>query len=210
MCCLVAENGSGGWISDMTISNGLYGFLVGSQQYSVARITIFGSQKCIGMIWDWSWVSLTLLFLSFLLECSPLTLRVQSWSQLRLESCGVGIDLTAPGSNSKAPVGSLNIIDTEIIHCTSAIKTYHFASTSSEQGTTVISLNNVIFYGCDNFILFPDNTALNQQVQDWTVNYWQFGDAAHNNEVHDGFTTTNVTRPASMVGPEHGQFFSRG
>lgn len=53
---LVAENGSGGWMGDITISDGEYGILAGSQQYSASRINIIGSQKCIGLIWNWVWV----------------------------------------------------------------------------------------------------------------------------------------------------------
>lgn len=36
---------------------GLYGFLGGNQQYSVGDINIVGAKNCIGIIWDWAWVS---------------------------------------------------------------------------------------------------------------------------------------------------------
>lgn len=58
----VAENGSGGWLGDITISGGEYGILAGSQQYSASRISITDSQKCIGLIWNWVWVRTTTSF----------------------------------------------------------------------------------------------------------------------------------------------------
>lgn len=45
-------------MGDITISDGEYGILAGSQQYSASRISIIGSQKCIGLIWNWVWVSI--------------------------------------------------------------------------------------------------------------------------------------------------------
>lgn len=44
-------------MSTISISGGEYGILAGSQQYSASRIQIYGSKKCIGLIWNWVWVS---------------------------------------------------------------------------------------------------------------------------------------------------------
>lgn len=53
----VAENGSGGWISDITVEGGLYGFLGGNQQYSVSNLAVRSAKNGVGLIWDWAWVS---------------------------------------------------------------------------------------------------------------------------------------------------------
>lgn len=46
-------------MSDLSVRGGEYGMLVGSQQYSVSRIYIVASKKCVGLIWNWVFVSLT-------------------------------------------------------------------------------------------------------------------------------------------------------
>jgi glucan 1,3-beta-glucosidase len=53
---LFGENGSGGFMSDMTIVGGKIGLNVGNQQFTVININITGSsQNCINQIWDWQY-----------------------------------------------------------------------------------------------------------------------------------------------------------
>jgi len=51
-----AENGSGGWLSDISFNGGWYGFLGGNHQYTVANLDFFNCANGIGVIWDWGWV----------------------------------------------------------------------------------------------------------------------------------------------------------
>ena len=53
---VVAENGSGGFISDVTINGGAVGMYCGNQQFTSHRITFNGCQTAVQMIWDWGWV----------------------------------------------------------------------------------------------------------------------------------------------------------
>ncbi|ATY64012.1 LysM domain protein [Cordyceps militaris] len=185
---IFAENGSGGWMGDITISNGEYGILAGSQQYSASRITIIGSQKCIGLIWNWVW----------------------SWSHLRLEGCKVGIDLTAGGSDSKSPVGSLSVVDSSIIHCDTAIKAHPFTLTQAkEQGSTIITLSHSQIYGSTTFIGFPDGASISKRVDDWKIDYWQFGNDFRQGDVAHGESTPKEDRPASLL-DSNGNWFSTG
>lgn len=183
---IFAENGSGGWFSDIIISGGYYGFLGGSQQYSVANLQISGSRRCLGMIWDWAW----------------------SWTQLHLDSCTIAIDFAAPGSQATDPVGSVLVVDSKISNCEVAVRTYPFAKT--EQGSTVLSFNNVLFTGCTYFIFFTDSTALAQDVSHWQVSYWQYGDLEHDGATSTGYYTVDVNRPLALVDPTNdGAFFRR-
>ncbi|KAF1731027.1 Glucan 1,3-beta-glucosidase [Beauveria bassiana] len=185
---IFAENGSGGWMGDITISDGEYGILAGSQQYSASRISIIGSQKCIGLIWNWVW----------------------SWSHLRLEDCKIAIDLTAAGSDSKSPVGSLSIVDSAIIHCNTAIKTYPFTLTQSkEQGSTIITLSHSQIYKSTTFIGFPDGASISKNVDDWKIDYWQYGNKFKQGDVAHGESTPAEDRPASLL-DSNGNWFSTG
>ncbi|OAA34929.1 LysM domain protein [Beauveria brongniartii RCEF 3172] len=185
---IFAENGSGGWMGDITISDGEYGILAGSQQYSASRINIIGSQKCIGLIWNWVW----------------------SWSHLRLEGCKIAIDLTAAGSDSKSPVGSLSVVDSAIIHCNTAIKTYPFTLTQSkEQGSTIITLSHSQIYKSTTFIGFPDGASISKNVDDWKIDYWQYGNNFKQGDVAHGESTPAEDRPASLL-DSNGNWFSTG
>lgn len=102
------------------------------------------------------------------------------------------------------------LVDAKIISCSQAIRTYHFASSSSEKGTTVLSLNNVVFSHCDYFIYFPDDTYLTQDVSAWTIGYLQLGDEADQGTVNNGFFALNVTRPAVLTdAKDSGTYFRR-
>ncbi|KAM3474430.1 hypothetical protein MY5147_004285 [Beauveria neobassiana] len=185
---IFAENGSGGWMGDITISDGEYGILAGSQQYSASRISIIGSQKCIGLIWNWVW----------------------SWSHLRLEDCKIAIDLTAAGSDSKSPVGSLSVVDSAIIHCNTAIKTYPFTLTQGkEQGSTIITLSHSQIYKSATFIGFPNGASISKNVDDWKIDYWQFGNDFKQGGVAHGESMPAESRPASLL-DSNGNWFSTG
>lgn len=46
----VAENGSGGWMSELTFRGGKWGILAGSQQYTVRTLWFYSCANAIGMI----------------------------------------------------------------------------------------------------------------------------------------------------------------
>ncbi|KAI0452791.1 pectate lyase superfamily protein-domain-containing protein [Xylaria acuta] len=178
---IFAENGSGGWIADITVEGGLYGFLGGNQQYSVSNYGVRSAKNGIGLIWDWAW----------------------SWSHLSIQDCDVGVDLTAPGSLEGSPVGSIMLVDSYFSETTIAIKTYKFKSTTTQQGTTVLSLNNVGFSECLNFIVFPDNSALgiSEGVSNSKIGYLQYGNLAANGDTNYGLFRADVVRAPELTEP---------
>jgi hypothetical protein len=103
------------------------------------------------------------------------------------------------------------IVDSAFTDCVIAVQTYKFASTT-EQGTTVLSFNNVGFKGCSYFIAFPDGSYLSQDVSNLQLGYWQIGDLETGGETHDGFFTVNAPRPAALTmadstsSPQHSYF----
>jgi hypothetical protein len=111
----------------------------------------------------------------------------------------VGIDLAPPGASAAASVGSVMIVDSIFTNCVITVQTYKFTSTIVEQGTTVLSFNNIGFKGCSYFIVFPDGTYVSQDVLNLQLGYWQMGDLEASRETQDGFFTVNVTRPAALT-----------
>jgi glucan 1,3-beta-glucosidase len=49
------ENGSGGFMSDLTFEGGKYGLWVGNQQFTSRNLTIRDAQTGIYMNWNWGW-----------------------------------------------------------------------------------------------------------------------------------------------------------
>ncbi|KAK8143433.1 hypothetical protein G3M48_007257 [Beauveria asiatica] len=122
-----------------------------------------------------------------------------SWSHLRLQGCKIAIDLTAAGSDSKSPVGSLSVVDSAIIHCNTAIKTYPFTLTQSR--------NKI--YKSTTFIGFPDGASISKNVDDWKIDYWQYGNNFKQGDVAHGESTPAEDRPASLL-DSNGNWFSTG
>lgn len=122
--------------------------------------------------------------------------------------CDVGIDLTAPGSDPGSPVGSVMFVDSTFTRCTTAFLTYTFKSTTSELGTTVLSLNNVGFRSCSQFITFPDGNHLAQDVSNLNFDYWQLGDFVTNGQSNDGFFAIGKSRPPALLQGSVGDVYS--
>lgn len=127
---------------------------------------------------------------------------VQSWSQVLIHDCDVGIDLTAPGSSQGEPVGSFVLVDSYFQNVATIIKTY-LSTSSTQQGSTVIAVNNVGFKDCGNFILLPNNQVVNPSggVSSTKIGYLQLGDTATHNDTEYGWYTADVPRPSVLTEP---------
>ncbi|KAF6810927.1 glucan 1,3-beta-glucosidase [Colletotrichum plurivorum] len=67
------ENGSGGFLSDLTFYGGNIGFRAGSQQYTAQNLQFTSCLAAISMIWDWGF----------------------TWQNIYVYSCWVAIDCTS-------------------------------------------------------------------------------------------------------------------
>jgi glucan 1,3-beta-glucosidase len=66
------ENGSGGFVSDLTFLGGNIGFRAGSQQFTARNLQFTSCLIAISMIWDWgfTWKSITVISCYIALDCS--------------------------------------------------------------------------------------------------------------------------------------------
>ncbi|KAF2793031.1 glycoside hydrolase family 55 protein [Melanomma pulvis-pyrius CBS 109.77] len=111
------ENGSGGFLSDLTFTGGSIGMQCGNQQFTSRNLHFNGCGNAIQMIWDWGWV----------------------WKSLDIQNCAVGMNVT--GGNG---IGSILVLDSSISASTAGIVVTRPADV---QNTTQISLDNVHFGG---------------------------------------------------------------
>ena len=49
------ENGSGGFMSDLTFNGGNFGMWVGNQQFTVRNLTVNNAQTGVYASWNWGW-----------------------------------------------------------------------------------------------------------------------------------------------------------
>ncbi|EGX44187.1 hypothetical protein AOL_s00210g59 [Orbilia oligospora ATCC 24927] len=85
---IFTENGSGGFLTDLTFFGGNIGMKCGSQQFTARNLQFTSQVTAIKMIWDWGW----------------------TWKNININSCGVGIDVTSEGEGDQ-PIGSIVVLD---------------------------------------------------------------------------------------------------
>ncbi|KAF3389749.1 Glucan 1,3-beta-glucosidase [Talaromyces pinophilus] len=82
------ENGSGGFLSDLTFFGGNIGFRAGSQQYTARDLTFTSCLTAISMIWDWGF----------------------NWKSITVISCYIALDCTSYGGIGDQGTGSITVI----------------------------------------------------------------------------------------------------
>ncbi|RFU74993.1 glycoside hydrolase family 55 [Trichoderma arundinaceum] len=108
------EDGSGGWLSDLTFTGGALGIWVGNQQFTSRNLNFNGCQTAIYMNWNWLW----------------------SFHGLTINNANVGIDMSSGGSNQQ--VGSIILADSKISNTKVGILTNYSPSQSGSAGTLVL------------------------------------------------------------------------
>lgn len=108
------DNGSGGFMSDLTFNGGGYGAFLGSQQFTTRNLTFNNCNTAIYMNWNWAW-----------------TLK-----DVTINNCNVGVDM-ANGASSQT-VGSVLFIDSTISGTAVGVNTSYSTTESSTNGTLII------------------------------------------------------------------------
>ncbi|KAH8658833.1 pectate lyase superfamily protein-domain-containing protein [Tricladium varicosporioides] len=105
------DNGSGGFMTDLTFKGGKYGVFLGNQQFTTRNLTFSGCQTAIYMNWNWAW----------------------TFSGVSIDNCGVGIDMTAGDG-----VGSVLLVDSKISNTPVGVSTIYSTSQSGSNGTLIL------------------------------------------------------------------------
>lgn len=117
------DNGSGGWMSDLTFNGGGYGAFFGNQQFTTRNLVFNGCQTAIYMNWNWLW----------------------SLKSLNIQNCAIGIDMSNNPSNQT--VGSVILQDSKITNTPIGIKTAYSKSGNVPVGGGALIIDNVDFTG---------------------------------------------------------------
>ncbi|KAJ5391193.1 hypothetical protein N7509_006683 [Penicillium cosmopolitanum] len=119
---LFIENGSGGFLSDITITGGLYGANVGNQQFTMRNLVVSDAVTGISQIWDWGW----------------------TYQGLTITNCTTAISVNNGGVGNQL-VGSVVVLDSTIQDCSTFVTSAWQSSTSSNGSLILenIALENV-------------------------------------------------------------------
>ena len=130
------ENGSGGFMNDLTFHGGLNGLAVGNQQFTMRGLTFNNCVTGITQIWDWGW----------------------TYKSLTFNNCTTAINITAGGSAAQT-VGSITLLDSAINDAQVGIATA-FDSTSQPATAGSLIIDNVALNNVPVAVLGPSGTVL--------------------------------------------------
>ncbi|KAK5017179.1 hypothetical protein LTR39_001690, partial [Cryomyces antarcticus] len=117
------DNGSGGFMTDLTFNGGNYGAFLGNQQFTTRNLTFNGCNTAIFMNWNWAW----------------------TFKSVFINNCKVGLDMANNPPNQT--VGSVLLLDSKITGTPIGVNSSFSSTSVPETGGTLI-LDNVDFTGC--------------------------------------------------------------
>ncbi|KAJ7653050.1 pectate lyase superfamily protein-domain-containing protein [Mycena rosella] len=118
-----AENGSGGFMSDLTFDGGAFGLWISNQQFTVRNIKITNAGTAIYQQWNWGF----------------------TWQNIQISNCQVGFDLNTGGLtlDTQSAAGVL-IVDSSISNTGIGIR---MSSTQPTSLAGSLVLDEVVFSG---------------------------------------------------------------
>ena len=141
---LFIENGSGGFMSDLTFNGGGFGMDIGSQQFTIRNLTFNGCQTAMHMIWNWQ----------FLVQ------------DIKVNGARVGIDMTSD-TLEVIKVGSLILQDSKFSNVDVGISTLYQPSMTMTNNTLVLDnvdmsegVPTAIQYAKDRSVLLQGNQVV--------------------------------------------------
>ena len=146
------ENGSGGFMGDLTFNGGAIGMAVSNQQFTTRNLTFVGCQTAIQLGWDWLWM----------------------FKSVSVTDADVAIDMSALQNGVNQTVGSLLLVDSSIKNSVTGIKTARNATSSPDTAGT-LSILNVDFTGTQNAIVGVNGDTL--LAGGSAIGMWLQGDA---------------------------------
>ncbi|ORX52811.1 pectin lyase-like protein [Hesseltinella vesiculosa] len=180
------ENGSGGFMSDLTFDGGKYGMWVGNQQFLTRNLTFNGCQTAIFVNWNWQW----------------------TFKDINVNNCQIGIDMSSAGVNSSSQIGSVILMDSTISNTKTGIKTFGNLPSSNDTSGSLL-LDNVKANGVAALVTDKQGTAIltSNSVQQWGIGS-HYTDTSGKPQYSRGDISTKPTKPQVLLG-SNGSYFTR-
>ncbi|THC89427.1 hypothetical protein EYZ11_011128 [Aspergillus tanneri] len=178
------EDGSGGFITDVTITGGKYGANLGNQQFTIRNLSISNSQVGIWQQWNWGW----------------------TYQGVNIANCTTAVAMTNGGMGNQL-VGSIAIIDSTIRDCSVFVDTVWRESAWSNGSLILenVNLNNVpiAVNGSSGAVLAGSTTSITVEAWGQGHRYTPSGPANFQGPL------TPATRPSSLLAPGSSRYYTR-
>lgn len=139
------DNGSGGFMTDMTFNGGNYGMFVGNQQFTSRNLTFNDCNAGVYMNWNWAW----------------------TFKSITFNNCNLGLNMSNSPSNQT--VGSILLLDTDFVNTPTGVVTA-WDSDSIPVGAGTLVLDNVDFSGSTTGVAAVDGSSIvagGSVVENW-------------------------------------------
>ncbi|PLB38562.1 exo-beta-1,3-glucanase Exg0 [Aspergillus candidus] len=144
------DNGSGGFMSDLTFNGGNYGMFLGNQQFTTRNLVFNDCNTAIFMNWNWAW----------------------TFKSLSINNCHTGLNMSNSPQNQT--VGSVLVLDSKLTNTPTGVVTA-FTKDSIPVGGGVLILDNVDFGGSKVAVAGADGKAVLEGGQ--VVSHWVQGNS---------------------------------
>ncbi|KAJ7310028.1 glycoside hydrolase family 55 protein [Mycena albidolilacea] len=179
------ENGSGGFMSDLTFDGGAFGMWLSNQQFTIRNVKITNAVSAIYQLWNWGF----------------------TWQNIQISNCQVGFDLNTGGLTlDTQTTGGVLIVDAKISNTGIGIK---MSTTQPNSLAGSVVLDNVAFSGISKANI-QDSSGIVLAASAATVPHWFQGNLYLGSAKRylRGSYTPSGSRPASLV-DSSGAFFSK-
>ncbi|KAK0708067.1 pectate lyase superfamily protein-domain-containing protein [Lasiosphaeris hirsuta] len=182
---LFIEEGSGGFLTDLTFNGGATGASMGNQQYTMRNLKFNNCKTAIIQLWNWGW----------------------TYIGLSINNCQVGIDMTA-GDSNKVETGSVTLIDSAFTNVAIGVSTGWSTTTTPDTAGSLL-LENILLSNVPVAVKGPQGTLLSGSTGSTTVSGWANGHKYTPAGPREGSgAVTPNPRPASLVGSD-GRYYAR-
>ncbi|KAK3322698.1 pectate lyase superfamily protein-domain-containing protein [Apodospora peruviana] len=181
------DNGSGGFMSDLTFNGGQYGAFFGNQQFTTRNMTFNNCKTAIFMNWNWAW-----------------TLQ-----DVKINNCEVGIDMSNGGKGSQT-VGSVLVVDSVFKNTPIGVKTAYDPTSPQTNGTLI--LDNVDMSGVSQAVVDESSGAVilpGSQKVGFFVQGRTYGGSSPGAGKAVQTPQTAVQKPAALMDASSGKVFTR-
>ncbi|KAK6525211.1 hypothetical protein TWF694_005357 [Orbilia ellipsospora] len=184
------ENGSGGFMSDVSFLGGKVGAFLGNQQFTIRGFTFQGCQTAVHMLWDWAF----------------------TMKSFKIDGCQVAFNVTenAGGRDGKRGqgIGSMTILDSTISNTPVGIQTFG----QIDGATTAIFVENLKLNSVETAIRADGRTIVALPGGTGTIASWasgsmysdtdlkNFGDGVRNQA--GGPITPLLKAPLDLIGDD--------
>ncbi len=148
---LFIEEGSAGFVTDLTFNGGATGASMGNQQFTMRNLVFNNCVTAIIQLWDWGW----------------------TYTGLTINNCKTGIDMTA-NDNGKINTGSVTLIDSTFTNVPTGILTGWTTSSTPDTAGSLI-LENVVLNNVPVAVKGPGGTLLSGTTGSTTITGWGNG-----------------------------------